>query len=174
MPSKIVAALLLALASLSAAAQDFKFIDIGYPSTIVVTKETNVDNSHEIRFIVDLNDDSIASFHVDSSLTGEQHYGQAKARYTTDFVTFSTQLGLWQFSANSGSFGWQAPRNISSNGAYYVFSLINENFSSDTTFKYWFDYAVPVPEPETYALMLAGLGLLGTIARRRNPRGTAG
>jgi hypothetical protein len=28
--------------------------------------------------------------------------------------------------------------------------------------------AVPVPEPETYALMLAGLGLVGFAARRRN------
>jgi hypothetical protein len=26
----------------------------------------------------------------------------------------------------------------------------------------------PVPEPETYALLLAGLGLMGFVARRRN------
>ena len=29
-------------------------------------------------------------------------------------------------------------------------------------------FAAPVPEPETYALMLAGLGLVGFAARRRN------
>ena len=31
-------------------------------------------------------------------------------------------------------------------------------------------YPAPVPEPETYALMLAGLGMLGMIVRRRRPR----
>lgn len=29
------------------------------------------------------------------------------------------------------------------------------------------DVAAPIPEPETYAMMLAGLGLLGVVARRR-------
>lgn len=28
-------------------------------------------------------------------------------------------------------------------------------------------FAAAVPEPETYAMLLAGLGLMGTIARRR-------
>jgi hypothetical protein len=29
----------------------------------------------------------------------------------------------------------------------------------------------PIPEPETYALMLAGLGLLGWVAQRRRRPG---
>jgi hypothetical protein len=33
--------------------------------------------------------------------------------------------------------------------------------------------AAPVPEPETYTLLLAGLGVLGFIARRRNARTTS-
>ena len=32
----------------------------------------------------------------------------------------------------------------------------------------------PVPEPETYAMLLAGLGLLGTVTRRRRSIGTSG
>ncbi len=33
-----------------------------------------------------------------------------------------------------------------------------------------FSPAAPVPEPETYAMMLAGLGLLGFAARRKNQK----
>lgn len=35
------------------------------------------------------------------------------------------------------------------------------------------DVAAPIPEPETYAMMLAGLGLLGVAARRRKQKSDA-
>jgi hypothetical protein len=41
------------------------------------------------------------------------------------------------------------------------------NFSLNTSVSGFSQSAVPVPEPETYAMMLAGLGALGFISRRR-------
>ncbi len=45
----------------------------------------------------------------------------------------------------------------------------NYNFTVyKSTTKQDFLVARPVPEPETYAMMLAGLGLMGVVARKRN------
>jgi hypothetical protein len=43
----------------------------------------------------------------------------------------------------------------------------NPSYSNLTLFAR--DITDPVPEPETYALMLAGLGIMGFIAKRRRP-----
>lgn len=49
------------------------------------------------------------------------------------------------------------------NPAYYGFTAAN----GAATDGHFVTSAAPVPEPESYAMLLAGLGLLGSIARRR-------
>ena len=41
--------------------------------------------------------------------------------------------------------------------------------ASNDGFEEWATVGVsqPIPEPETYALMMAGLGVMGVVARRR-------
>lgn len=51
-------------------------------------------------------------------------------------------------------------------GQYGVSTAFNQYIDNTNVFKVM-DAAMPVPEPETYALMLAGLGLVGFMARRR-------
>ena len=49
---------------------------------------------------------------------------------------------------------------------YYSLNVIGHATAGMAAYAVQMD-VTPVPEPETYALMLAGLGLLGLIARRR-------
>jgi len=45
--------------------------------------------------------------------------------------------------------------------------LFGQHLTAENT-KTYFSYSLaPVPEPETYAMFLAGLGMLGVVARRR-------
>lgn len=53
---------------------------------------------------------------------------------------------------------WDQPANHVNMGTFYSVNLTGVDSAVNTT---------PVPEPETYAMLLAGLGLVGAIARRR-------
>jgi len=162
--------------ALSVQAQGYDYINIGYPATITVTQQPESDPTRRT-FVVDLNDDKIASFHVQSSLVGEQHYGQTRARSTPDLtgptIEWSTLVGAWTFSAQEGSFAWQSEINRDRYQGLWVFEVSNVNFTADTTFTYWFDYATPsgtvvtpIPEPSTYVLMLSTLGVMALCVRR--------
>lgn len=70
--------------------------------------------------------------------------------------------GLSQINNGTNDF-WINLNTTQSNGLIYA---------SVSKFGYWESYDIKqtvsaVPEPETYGMFLAGLGLLGVVARRR-------
>ena len=62
--------------------------------------------------------------------------------------------------------------NLSATSALTALQFSSRNDPSFTRLDNISVVAAPVPEPETYAMMLAGLGLMGTIVRRRKSKPT--
>jgi hypothetical protein len=81
--------------------------------------------------------------------------------------------GTWSNGTSIGLLG----QNRTVNGTLFDFVLGYNDSAGSATLGDWDDFVVgvnfkaspvtAVPEPETYGMMLVGLGLIGTIARRR-------
>lgn len=76
-------------------------------------------------------------------------------------TTYGSSTGILAYNnAAAGSYFWAVSGDaVGSQGGVYLYAA---------------NTAAAVPEPETYAMMLAGLGLIGFIGRRRLTKGASG
>ena len=83
-------------------------------------------------------------------------------------VVLGGSLGVTGFDSqmaphNGGT--WQSPANISNpHWDHFTYSVATNADGTGTATLYAIH---PVPEPETYAMLLAGLGLMGVMVKRR-------
>ena len=89
-------------------------------------------------------------------LNGLSIFNLSSLSSSTPPVTVTTQILSGSSALPAGVFTLQVSGNAGS-GASYGGSIV----------------AAPVPEPETFAMLLAGLGMMGSIAMRRNKKKTS-
>ncbi|GJI94559.1 hypothetical protein RugamoR57_12770 [Duganella caerulea] len=107
---------------------------------------------------------------IDPSFTlaaGASQHTDVAPVSTSKTLTFNLPASLGSF-IGSGTFsatldGVSGQALTSGGNAKYGTDILMDGYAK-VTYTYT---AAPVPEPETYAMLLAGLGLMGVVARRR-------
>jgi len=98
---------------------------------------------------------------------GASQHSDVAATTTSKALTFNLPADLSAFIGGgtySASLAGVSAQALTSGGnAKYGTDILMDGYAKVT---YTYEVA-PVPEPETYAMLLAGLGLMGVVARRR-------
>ncbi|MDD5334011.1 MAG: PEP-CTERM sorting domain-containing protein [Rhodoferax sp.] len=157
-----------------------------------------VDGTSFLAFCIDpfqYSSGSPSQYNVSSSLTSllsatqaadvSRLYSQSYASTTGNALNSAAfQLALWELANDNGdlSSGSVRATNLSNGAVTAAGSMINNARngvagSTQYTFNLYTnparqDFLVTVsavPEPESYAMLLAGLGLMGAVVRRRKP-----
>jgi hypothetical protein len=95
-------------------------------------------------------------------ITGLALYGSNNMLVSTGSMMQSGSIDVWTLSTSNlmaGNYYLQVSGNMVSAGAASFGGAVSMS-----------SMAAPVPEPETYGMMLGGLGLLGFMARRRKAK----
>jgi hypothetical protein len=138
---------------------------------------TNFTLSNNTLLLVTMNASTSAGITIGyDSVNGINEYANANASVSLSGTGASGSGSQSAYDNSSSSVnGWWSYGPASSADARMMavsFSNVSGhdltgNFSLNTSVSGFSQSAVPVPEPETYAMMLAGLGALGFISRRR-------
>lgn len=149
------------------------------PIRYISTSRSSLDLADN-QTLANLSTFSAVDAHLNAVKAAQGSNDGATASSGAAYVANGTALGAnfnWQNRTTAGTAG--APVGTAQNVFFYegvAFPGTNRatvtqfgNANGVASFSYSegiLTYTAPVPEPETYALMLAGLGLIGAIARR--------
>ena len=111
---------------------------------------------------------------VDFMFEGDSTYGVNRAYNDRVLHAAWSPTGVagWSDTTSIGLIG----TNMVVAGKTYAYVLGYNDSAGQATLGDWDDFVIgvnAVPEPETYAMLLAGLGLMGFVARRRKQSATA-
>ena len=151
-----------------AATFDFSYTFSGSNDTVTGSVQGTlsggfVDNLHDLTLAYD--------GHAFSSATVGQTWDPALVDFSAAPVRLAVDGSQNNFLFSDGTLSFAFINDIDNFGGTSVsasdLSLAVNNADADTSVGNWSLTAAPIPEPGSVALMLAGLGLLGVVARRR-------
>ncbi|MBI5791259.1 MAG: FxDxF family PEP-CTERM protein [Rhodocyclales bacterium] len=107
----------------------------------------------------------------DTFLLGAGYNGFFDSDFSSVSLSVGSTYSIAASTAGTSPYWGISPGAAYAGGAGFVFG--GPDPGTDFAFRITPTVAAPVPEPETYAMLLAGLGLLGFVARRRKLAATA-
>ena len=163
----VVALAITNLANATSTTTDWGSIDLGETFTKAFTAQRLGDFEDFYKFSLSSSANGSLFTSITITLNGDPHTGFEDLSY--DLYTGTNQLVDFTYNAIAKSYHYGL-----TSGSYYLKVAGNawvDNYlppPPSPSYNGYLTIASSVPEPQTYAMLLAGLGILGTVIRRRN------